>query len=185
MVYGITVGQQRGITMADDRKTLLERLYAQYATRLRSFLYRRVGRHSVAQELAQEVYLRLMRLEDLSTILNPEAYLFTVASNLATEHQLRERARGHALDIDDPAVQAQLAELPSVPAQLDDEQRLRRLREVLTQLPRKCQDTVMLRHRYGLSYEQIGQRLGISTNMVKKYLSQALAHCRRRMKRLE
>ena len=28
-------------------------------------------------------------------------------------------------------------------------------------------------HRYGLSYEQIGQRLGISTNMVKKYLSQA------------
>jgi RNA polymerase sigma-70 factor (ECF subfamily) len=36
----------------------------------------------------------------------------------------------------------------------------------------------------GLSYEEIALRLGVSTHMVKKYLSQAMAHCRRRMKRL-
>ncbi len=35
-----------------------------------------------------------------------------------------------------------------------------------------------------LSYEEIAQRLGVSSNMVKKYLSKALVHCRRRMARL-
>jgi DNA-directed RNA polymerase specialized sigma24 family protein len=36
-----------------------------------------------------------------------------------------------------------------------------------------------------LSYEEIAQKLGISVNMVKKYLVQALAHCRRRMSSLK
>jgi DNA-directed RNA polymerase specialized sigma24 family protein len=43
---------------------------------------------------------------------------------------------------------------------------------------------VVLQYWHGLSYEEIGLRLGVSTNMVKKYLSQALVHCRRRMSRL-
>jgi RNA polymerase sigma-70 factor (ECF subfamily) len=33
----------------------------------------------------------------------------------------------------------------------------------------------------GLSYEEIALRLGVSTHMVKKYLSKAMVHCRRRM----
>jgi DNA-directed RNA polymerase specialized sigma24 family protein len=40
---------------------------------------------------------------------------------------------------------------------------------------------VVLRYRHELSYEEIGSRLGVSSNMVTKYLAQALAHCRCRM----
>jgi DNA-directed RNA polymerase specialized sigma24 family protein len=43
---------------------------------------------------------------------------------------------------------------------------------------------VALRFWQGQSYDEIAQRLDISANMVKKYLSQALVHCRRRMQRL-
>jgi DNA-directed RNA polymerase specialized sigma24 family protein len=35
-----------------------------------------------------------------------------------------------------------------------------------------------------MRYEDIAEQLGVSTNMVKKYLSQGLMHCRRRMARL-
>jgi len=59
------------------------------------------------------------------------------------------------------------------------------LREVLNQLPRNVTAAVVLQYWHGLSYEEIAQRLGISTHMVKKYLSQALIHCRRRMARLD
>jgi RNA polymerase sigma factor (sigma-70 family) len=170
--------------MAESKKTLVERLFAQHGGALQAFLHRRVRRHPDAAELAQEVYLRMLRIADLETIRNPEAYLYTVASNLAKEHARRTRKDSAALDVDDPLVQEQLAELPAMAGELDTEQRVARLREVLQQLPPKCHAAVILQYWHGLSYEEIAQRLGVSTHMVKKYLSQALVHCRRRMARL-
>ena len=173
-----------GNTMAEANKTLVERLFSEHGGALRAFLYRRVRKHPDAAELAQEVYVRMLRVTDMDSIRNPEAYLYTVASNLAKEHARNERKDAAALNVDDPLVQEQLAELPSFGGQLDHEQRIRRLREVLQQLPAKCQAAVVLQYWHGQSYEEIAQRLGISTHMVKKYLSQALLHCRRRMARL-
>jgi RNA polymerase sigma-70 factor (ECF subfamily) len=170
--------------MAETKNTLVARLFAQHGGALRAFLYRRVRRHPDAAELAQEVYLRMLRIADMETIRNPEAYLYTVASNLAKEHARHTRKDGAALDVDDPVVQEQLAELPNLAVELDDEQRIARLRQVLQQLPPKCHAAVVMQYWHGLSYEEIAQRLGISTHMVKKYLSQALVHCRRRMARL-
>jgi RNA polymerase sigma-70 factor (ECF subfamily) len=171
--------------MADDKKTLVERLFEEHGGALQAFLGRRVRRHPDAAELAQEVYVRMLRVADIGAIENPEAYLYTVASNLAKEHGRRDRKDAAALDVDDPLVQEQLAELPAFAGQLDTAQRVKMLREVLQQLPAKCQAAVMLQYWHGESYAQIAQRLGVSTNMVKKYLSQALVHCRRRMARLE
>jgi RNA polymerase sigma factor (sigma-70 family) len=170
--------------MAESKKTLVERLFLEHAGPLRAFLYRRVHRHPAAAELAQEVYVRMLRVADMETIRNPEAYLYTVASNLAKEHARHEHAGAGALNVDDPVIQEQLAELPAFGEQLDTEQRVKRLREVLHQLPVKCHAAVVLQYWHGLSYEEIAQRLGVSTHMVKKYLTQALTHCRRRMARL-
>ena len=170
--------------MSEDKRTLLKRLFARNRARLESYLYRRVRRQSVAEELAQEVFLRMLRIPDIDTIMNPEAYLFTVAGNLAKEHARREIRGGEVFDVDDPLVQEQLAELPGFASQLDTERRVERLHEVLQQLPAKCQAAVVMQHWHGMSYEEIAQRLGVSTNMVKKYLRQALVHCRRRMARL-
>jgi RNA polymerase sigma factor (sigma-70 family) len=170
--------------MAESKKTLVERLFVEHTGPLRAFLYRRVHRHPDAAELAQEVYVRMLRVPDMETIRNPEAYLYSVASNLAKEHARDAGANAGALDIDDPLIQEQIAELPSFGGQLDSEQRVRRLREVLHQLPVKCHAAVVLQYWHGLTYEEIAERLGVSTHMVKKYLGQALAHCRRRMARL-
>ena len=170
--------------MADHKKTLVERLFTEQHASVQAFLNRRVRRHPDAAELAQEVYLRMLRVPDIGAVQNPEAYLYTVASNLAKEHSRQQRKDDAALDVDAPVVQEQLAELPGFARQMDAEQRSKRLREVLRQLSPKCQAAVALQYWHGLSYEEIALRLGISTHMVKKYLSQALAHCRRRMQTL-
>jgi len=170
--------------MTETKKALVERLFVEHGGGLRAFFYRRVRKHPDAAELAQEVYVRMLRVPDMGAVRNPEAYLYAVASNLAREHAVQERRSADALDVDDPAIQEQLAELPAIAGQLDKEQRVRRLREVLQQLPPKCHAAVVLQYWHGLSYEEISQRLGVSTHMVKKYLSQALVHCRRRMVRL-
>ena len=167
--------------MAETKKTLVERLFTEHRGALQAFLYRRVRRREDAAELAQEVYVRMLRMADIGGVRNPEAYLYTVASNLAKRHARDERPDGALVDIEDPLVQQQLAELPAFAGQLDMEQSIRSLSEALNELPPKCRAAVVLQYWHGLRYEEIAQRLGVSTNMVKKYLSQAMVHCRDRM----
>jgi RNA polymerase sigma factor (sigma-70 family) len=61
---------------------------------LRKFLRGRVGvRASDVDDVAQEVFLRLMRYERAELIEHPQAYLFRMASNVAAEWSLRARVR--------------------------------------------------------------------------------------------
>jgi RNA polymerase sigma-70 factor (ECF subfamily) len=159
----------------------IERLFSDHGTALQAFFRRRIRVAADAPDLAQEVYLRMLRLKNAESIRNPELYIFTVANNLVKEHAVRER-RGIACDdIENSSVQEQLAELPHFEGDIDTSQRTNRLREVLGQLSPKCRAVVLFQYRDNLSYQEIGARLGISSNMVKKYLAQALGHCRRRM----
>ena len=170
--------------MPEATKALVERLFAAHRGALQSFFYRRVRNRTDASDLAQEVYLRMLRVRDTGAIRDTEAYLYTVAGNLAKEHGALGRRHGISVDVDDAAVQEQLAELPGVEGQIDARLRTQRLREVLRQLPPKCHAAVVLQYAHGLSYQQIAERLGVSPRMVKKYLGQALGHCRRRMARM-
>lgn len=167
--------------MDESKKALVERLFASHRGALQAFFYRRVRNQSDATDLAQEVYLRMLRVRDTNAIRDTEAYLYTVASNLAKEHGALNRRRGIPIDVEDPAVQEQLAELPGFEGPIDASAQIQRLREVLRQLPPKCHAAIVLQYVHGLTYQQIAERLGVSPSMVKKYLGQALGHCRRRM----
>ena len=76
--------------MAEIKKSLVERLFGEHGGALRAFLYRRVRSHPDAAELAQEVFVRMMRVPDMTAIRNPEAYLFAVASRLSPLSAIRE-----------------------------------------------------------------------------------------------
>ena len=170
--------------MPPAAKTLVEKLFAEHYPALLAFFHRRVRAKSEAPDLAQEVYLRMLRVSDAEAIRNPEGYLFTVASNLAKEHAVLERRRSGALDLDEASAEPSLQTLPAYEAELDGRVRASRLSTVLTQLSPKCRAAVVLQYTQDLSYQEIADRLNVSPHMVKKYLAQALMHCRRRMARL-
>lgn len=170
--------------MAESKKGFVERLYAEHRRALQAFFYRRIRTKSDAPDLAQEVYVRMLRVNDTQAIRNPELYLYTVASNLVKEHAVLDRWQARGINLDEASIQERLGELPTLDGQLDVTQRVARLRTVLTQLSPKCRAAVILQYRHGLTYQEIGERLNVSPHMVKKYLAQALAHCRRRMARL-
>lgn len=178
-------GALRRVMSADIKKNaLIAWLFAKHSGRLRTFLGRRVRRREDIEELVQEVYVRMLGVRDMENVQNPEGYLYTVAANLAKEHALRERFAQQSVDVDDPAVQEPLAEVPAFGEYIDAEARVKRLREVLRELPPKCHAAVVMAHWHGMSYQAIAERLDVSPHMVKKYLSQALMLCRRRMGRL-
>jgi RNA polymerase sigma factor (sigma-70 family) len=163
---------------------LLERLLAVHRNALQAFFYRRIRHHADATDLAQEVYLRMLRIKDPEAIRDVEAYLFTVASNLAREHAAREGRRGITVDVQNGAVMEELSEPAEFDAQIDVSRQVTRLREVLRQLPPRWHAAVVMQYVQGLTHQQIGEQLGVSPRTVKKYLAQALGRCRRRMARL-
>jgi RNA polymerase sigma-70 factor (ECF subfamily) len=162
--------------MAEPRQAFIERLFARHRNALQAFFYRRIRTKPDAADLAQEVYLRMLRITETDAIRNPEAYLYTVAANLLKENAVADRRQMQFVEAEDAA-----QEMSSVDRSLDTSRRIERLREVLRQLPPKCHAAVLLQYRHDLSYQEIASRLDVSPHMVKKYLSQALSHCRRRM----
>ena len=165
------------------KPSLVERLFAEHRGALKAF-FRRRTRTTDAADLSQEVYLRMLRIQDPEAIRDPVLYLFTVANNLVKEQGVLDRRRAADLDIEAAAMQEQLAVLPNFDGELDAAQRSARLQAVLKQLGPKCQAAVILRFTHELSYREVARRLGVSPQMARKYVVQALSHCRRRMARM-
>jgi len=172
------------VAVADPKQSLVERLFAEHGGALQAFFRRRIRSKTDAADLAQEVYLRMLRISDHEAIRNPVLYLYTVANNLVKEHAVLERRRAGNIDIEEVEGREQLETLPAFEGNLDTAHRVARLRIVLRQLRPKCQAAVALRFTHGLSYREVAIRLGVSPQMARKYVAQALGHCRRRMARL-
>ena len=170
--------------MTDANPSMVERLFGEHRAALQSFFRRRIRGKADAPDLVQEVYLRMLRISDQEAIRSPVRYLYTVANNLVKEHAVLERRRASSIDIDEAPAHEELQTLPAFDGDFDARQRAARLRVVLGQLRPKCHAAVVLRFTHGLSYREIAAHLGVSPQMAKKYVAQALSHCRRRMARL-
>jgi RNA polymerase sigma-70 factor (ECF subfamily) len=171
--------------MTGSKRAFVEKLFAEHGRTLQAYLYRRLKSKSDAPDLAQEVYVRMLRVSNPEAIRNPQFYLYTVASNLVKEHALSERRQGNHVELDEGAARECLGNLPSLDTEYESSEVTQRLNAALGQLPGRWRTALILQYRYGLTYQQIAERLGVSPNMVKKYLAQGLAHCRRLMARSE
>jgi RNA polymerase sigma-70 factor (ECF subfamily) len=171
--------------MTDPKPGFVEKLFAEHRGALQRYITRRLRTKSDAPDLTQEVYVRMLRLSDTEAIRNPQLYLYTVASNLVKEHGLREQRLAAHAELDEAGVAERLGELPPMDSQLESIQTVERLGTALERLPVRWRTALILQYRYGLTYREIGDRLGVSSSMVKKYLAQGLAQCRRHMARWE
>lgn len=162
----------RGGTSAKSK--FIAELFAAQGTPLVKYLTARFRNVEEAQEVAQEAWLRLYRLEHPETLDNAKAFLFQTASNLSIDRLRRQTLeRKHQPEADEPT--------QSVEDSVDAQLALRQVEAALEELPHKCRQAfVMHRHR-NLSYPNIAQELGVSTSMVEKYIIQALKHLRNKL----
>ncbi|MEJ1964462.1 MAG: RNA polymerase sigma factor [Gammaproteobacteria bacterium] len=153
-----------------------------HGRRLRAYLAARVRNRSDVPDLAQEIYLRLLRVERPGEIRSPEAYLFTVATHLIYEQSVRQAALPPLVELDD--VTEELGAEGSDPAaRAATMQRFEALERAIGRLSPRMRTTLLMHRRDGFSLEEIGDRLGISRNVAKKYLAKALLYCRRNLRK--
>jgi RNA polymerase sigma factor (sigma-70 family) len=138
-----------------------------------------------APDLAQEVFLRLLRVDRHDAIRSPEAYLFTVASHVIHQHTLSQNAVPTTVDIDETFAELQLIATDDPLRQSEVQQRAESLQALLEELPPKMAAALVLHRVVGLSIEEIGRKLGVARPTAKKYLARALLHCRERQQREE
>lgn len=149
---------------------------------LLGFLRRRLRSDADAKDIAQETYLRFIRLADPRRLDNAEAYLFRIAANLLWEHRMRQRT---TITDADGALTAQLV-AEQTPFDLAVSAEVAgKLRSVVEELPPTQRAIVILHMRDGLTYGDIAGRIGVSESMVKKHAYTAFAFCRKRLRDLE
>ena len=165
---------------APDKRSFVAAVAERYGQRLRHFLAVRSHNSQEVPDLAQEVFLRLLRTAGHDSIRNPEAYLFTIASHVVHQHAVRHSKAAIAVDID--AVFAELA-VPSGEEplqQAEQAQRMKELQQILQELPVRVAAALVLHRIEGYTVEEIGNELGVARETAKKYLARALEHCRTR-----
>ncbi|GGA11613.1 RNA polymerase sigma factor [Dyella caseinilytica] len=157
-------------------------LFAEKRATLSSYFVRRGAHRCDAQDLVQEVYLRMLRIDpvDAANILSPEAYLFTVAANLVKEHAVLRQQQPLGSDELEQVVEHLVAPT-NIEAEMDSESRRRHVGDLIDRLPPKCKAVLIMHYRDELSYREIAEQMSISTSMVKKYIIKGLAACRKRM----
>ena len=156
--------------------TSIERSYGQ---RLRRFVAARLRNAAAdAPDLTQEVYLRLLRISDHESIRNPQAYLFTVASHVLHEHALRQSKTFESVDLLEVESRLETDSHEDPATQVETEQAFEELGRSLQKLSPRAYATLILHRCEGLTLQQIGERLGVSRDQVKKYLARALLHVR-------
>ena len=160
-----------------DRAAFEEFFRAEYA-RLCSFLADQVGSAAEAEELAQDVLLRLWRArERLREHGSLRSYLYRSARNAAINH--RRRA---ALELQ----HSELGHIPVPPSPPADERlRLRLLAETMSvalrDLPDRCRLIFDLSRRQQLTHAEIAEVLDISPRTVGTQIGRALKLLRHRL----
>lgn len=143
---------------------------------LTRFLERRVPTPD-AQDLAQEVYLRLLRSEQIDLIAEPQAYLYRVASNVAAEWRMRAcHRKPHSADELDALMDAASPE-----SLVDEALSAARLDSALSNLTPMVRAVMYLKLRDGMTHEEIARHLAITSRMVRRYLTTGYAQLRQRL----
>src|SRR4051812_15255080 len=164
-------GEQRAFT------ELVER----YQTRLLNFIYRTIGDRERAEDLVQEVFIRVHRhLHRFDQSKKFSTWVYTIASNLA-KNELRNRSRNPLVlfqtmrgNQDEEERPVEFEDTTSRP---DDLYRKRHLRELVeqtvAQLPEHHRQVFVLRELEGKSYEEIAEITACNLGTVKSRLNRA------------
>lgn len=162
-----------------DREKLVADWHDRWHDLVLAILTKRLPRRADAADLAQEVFLRLLRVNQLDLVENPRGYLYRVAVNIAEEWRLQA---ARMPTVSDDEVPDELFVAPgSLETWLLDEQHREVVRAALMELPLAVRTAIVLHVSKDLTYAQVAAHMGVTRRMVKRYLAKAHSTLRERM----
>jgi len=158
-------------------------LLQRYRTPLVNFLYRMVRSREQAEDLAQEVFIRVYRArEEYVPSAKFTTWLFRIATNLALNSLRDHRHEKLEISMDAPVTAAEDGDEkpfevadkhPTIEQELVEEDRKKMIRRAIEKLPEKQRAAVLLHKYQELDYAEIAKILSCSESALKSLLFRA------------
>ncbi|GHG06030.1 RNA polymerase sigma factor [Thalassotalea marina] len=147
-----------------------------YQTHYQDILRNLAGKHlspDVQEDLMQDLYIRLLRVENWQEIENQGGYIQTIMNNLVTDFFRRQKQMS--------SIESQAPELDvySLEVQFEHEESLASISQVIHSQPEIAQDLIYRSKIAGQSYQQIAQEKGRSVSWVEKSLAKVINQSKR------
>ena len=178
------------LRVAEGDESCFNYLAQKYHRPMIHFLFRMVGNQAIAEELAQEVFLRVYRAR---SSYRAEArfttWLYRIATNLAVNHarDTRHERSAQTVYLDAPDEETGTSpdvadDEPSVEERLLRDERMAAIRRHVMALPERQRMAVLMHKYQGMDYRQIGEVLKLSESATKSLLFRAYQTLREKLK---
>ncbi len=165
-------------------------LVEKYRRPIISFMHRMARNPGVAEELAQEVFLRVYRgREGYEASAKFSTWLYRIATNLAVNYarDSRHERPEQSVSLDEPDPDTGLmVDLPDTSPNVEQDllrrERLAAIRRHVQELPERQRMAVIMHKYQGLDYRQIADVLKLSESATKSLLFRAYETLRNRLK---
>lgn len=166
---------------------VFEEIVRRYQKKVYHTTYRMMGNPEDANDLAQEVFIRVYRnLERFQGKSSFSTWLFTIATNICRD-ELRKRQRrvpvqsiSEPIHFEDGELEREIADESMAPETMSLHRELHdEIQAVIEQLPTEQKEAIILRELQGFSYEEIAEIAGVSLGTVKSRISRARMNMRK------
>lgn len=172
-------GESREVIKIDTkaRNERLTKWFESWRGAMKRWLSSRSSMQSAdLDDVAQEVFLRLLRYSDDAVVEYPQSYLFRIATNVVNEW--RERAR-NSLPHDDVWLSDLQIEPEAEPESSVEHDLVNvHVRRAVSRLPPRQRQVLLLHIREDLTYKQIAAKLKLTPRVVRRDIARAYAELR-------
>lgn len=157
-------------------------LFEQHSRRLVKFATKRLRDQEIANEIVQDVYVRVLKAGSAGEETEDVKVLYTSVRNAVTDHHRSNQFRRQAMESVLPC-QIQEIETNSPEDHLEANQALSALDRALMSLRPQAREIFILHRVKGVKNAEIAKRYGISVSAVEKQLARVMRHCQESLDR--
>lgn len=154
---------------------LFDRLFELTRDKLYSFVLKHTRNKHLTEDILQHCYMKLWEHLETVDVDRVENLLFTYARNAVIDHVRKKQSSVIVLR----DVEEEQASTVHIDKQLEYAELNRQVSALIDRMPAKRKQVFVLVREYGLSYEEVSERLGISKLTIKKHMNEALRFLRK------
>ena len=161
--------------LAGDQSAF-EKLMKKYYNMIKNLINRMIQKSDDSEDLAQEAFIKAFNsLDKFDRQFAFSTWLFKIATNNCIDYLRKKKLNTFSIDKDfsseDEDLRFEIADTESLPDRnLIEEQKKKIINEAIDKLPAKYKEVIILRHKTGMEYEEIAEKLDIPLGTVKAHI---------------